>query len=158
MTLARAEAEAPDRSSWLVFSLGSNCLAVDLGRVMAIQEGRDIFPVPLVSPRILGVTYWQDQALPVLKPEVLGEALGQPESGTLSRPELLGVMEWRGECLGILFDRIERVVSGAEIEETGEEAVPTLRSDMVEPWGRYRQKVLYRLNLERIVELVRKGG
>jgi len=167
MTRARTDAVVEeDRTSWLVFSLGPNQLAVDLGRVVAIQEGRDIFPVPLVSPRVLGVTYWRDQALPVLKPEVLSEALGQGEgglrraqpSGTSSRLELLGVMEWEGDYLGILFDRIERVVRGAEIEETGEDELPTPRSDLVKPWGRYRRRALYRLNLERILEQVREGG
>jgi chemotaxis signal transduction protein len=167
MTRARTDAVAEeDRTSWLVFSLGPNQLAVELGRVIAIQEGRDIFPVPLVSPRVLGVTYWRDQALPVLKPEVLSQALGQDFEGTPGRrpaassaePQLLGVMEWEGDYLGILFDRIERVVRGAEIEETGEDELPTPRSDLVKPWGRYRRRALYRLNLERILEQVREGG
>jgi chemotaxis signal transduction protein len=159
MTRARTDAVVEeDRTSWLVFNLGPNQLAVDLGRVIAIQEGRDIFPVPLVSPRVLGVTYWRDQALPVLKPEVLSQALGQDFEGTPGRPQLLGVLEWEGDHLGILFDRIERVVRGAEIEETGEEELPTPRSDLVKPWGRYRRRALYRLNLERILERVREGG
>jgi chemotaxis signal transduction protein len=154
--LERKGALAAEPDSWLVFAIGSASLAVDLSRVVEIQEGRDIFPVPLVTPKILGVAYWRDQALPVLSPAVFEEALGQVRPQVAGRPELLAVLEMGGGWLGILFDRIVRVVRTEEIE-LREEPNPLLQSGVLELWGRYRDHALYRLNLERILERVRGG-
>jgi chemotaxis signal transduction protein len=152
----RKAALAAEPASWLVFAVGSESLAVDLSRVLEIQEGREIFPVPLVTPQVLGVTYWREQALPVLSPAVLEEALGQVRRQVSGRPGLLAALEMGGESLGILFDRIVRVVRTEEIE--GREAANPFGEDgVLERWGRYRDRALYRLNLERILERVRGG-
>jgi chemotaxis signal transduction protein len=157
MTVAGPKPVSADEpASWLVFTIGSASLAVDLGRVVEIQEGRDIFPVLLVTPKIIGVTYWKDQALPVLSPAVFEEALGQARPQAAGRPQLLAVLETGGECLGILFDRIVRVVRTEEIE-LREEENPLPPSGVLERWGRYRDQALYRLNWERILERVRAG-
>ena len=157
--MATAEPKAAlavEAASWLVFMIGSSWLAVELGRVIEIQEGRDIFPVPLVTPKVLGVTYWRERALPVLNPAVLEEALGQTRPQAAGRPGLLAVLEIGAECLGILFDQIERVVRTEELE-LRPEAHPPTRGEVIELWGRYRDHGLFRLNLERILERVREG-
>ena len=156
MATAKPEAAvAAAAASWLVFVIGSSRLAVELFRVIEIQEGRDVFPVPLVTPKILGVSYWRERALPVLNPAVFEQALGQTRPQAAGRPGLLAVLESGEECLGILFDRIERVVRTEEIElrEEPNSAAPV---GVLEPWGRYRDHALFRLNLERILEQVRE--
>lgn len=156
--LAGDEVGPAEMEAWLVFHLGDRQWAVELNRVVAIMEGRDLFPVPLISPRILGVTYWRDSALPVLKPEVLapsGAAGGDEGEG---RPALLAVMEQDGVQLGILFDRIERVVSRNELEEMEPGQSPTEGDERAKPWCRYRGRLLYRLDLEGILREVRESG
>lgn len=154
MATAKLKVEAAaGAEAWLVFVIGSSRLAVELRRVLEIQEGRDIFSVPLVTPKVLGVTYWRDRALPVLSPAVFEEALGQTRPAAAGRPELLAALEIGEEYLGILFDRIERVVRTEEIERA--EAKDFAAGGVLAGWGRYRDQALYRLDLERMVEEVR---
>lgn len=148
-------APAEEAGGWLIFTAGSNLLAVAMPRVVSIIEAGDIFPVPMVSPRILGVTYWRETALPILRPEAIAGARPKAEERSETAAPLAAVIQVESEMVGILFDRIERVVPREEI--AADPGPAAALSELLEPWGRYRDRPLFRLRLERIRPSIREG-
>lgn len=106
---ALEEENEDNRSQFVTFHVGSECMAFDMGRVMEIVRLPETVDVPMTPASLLGLANLRGAILPVIS---LRRVLNMDEVEHTDASRVM-VLNYAGQPMGFVVDRVTRVIGVA---------------------------------------------
>jgi purine-binding chemotaxis protein CheW len=132
------------------FRLGDEEFGVEIGSVREITKVTEITRIPEAPLFIQGITNLRGEIIPVID---LARHFGLPAREKIPENARIVVTEIMNKTVGILVDEVPQVLKIPEenIEPTPELIESEIRKDYIKGVGKSENKLILRLDLERVL-------
>ncbi|GEM_PF-5016791 len=146
---AESSLQRNSAAQWFIWEWKDHLFTIEISRVVKVIERAQVFSVPLTGARVLGLIYYQEEAVPVIHPDLLPGYKQEADKSQIL-PQLILLIEWDQNKIGIPVDRVIRIVEDSEIVECQEDFSDT-SGFPVQALGTYQGRALYQLDGERVL-------